>query len=54
MGPIAHGNALLSVAAVKEIRELKGHLSSRETAELFNVGKRTVLDIWSGKTWRNV
>jgi hypothetical protein len=49
-----HGNALLDVSIVKEIRELEGHMSARETAELFNVGKNTVLDIWRGRTWRNV
>lgn len=48
-----HGNSLLDVRTVTEIRELKGHLSASGVAELFNIGKSTVLDIWRGKTWRN-
>ncbi len=48
-----HGNSILDSAMVAEIRELKGLLSTREAAELFHVGKSTILDIWNGKTWRD-
>lgn len=49
-----HGNSRLDVRTVTEIRDLQGHLSSRGVAELFNVGQNTVLDIWRGRTWREI
>lgn len=49
-----HGNSLLDERTVNEIRDLEGHLPASGVAELFNVGKNTVLDIWRGRTWRKV
>jgi hypothetical protein len=50
--PAAHGNSRLTLEAVAEIRELKGHLSSGAVGELFGVHRNTVIDIWGGKAWR--
>ena len=47
-----HGNARLSAGEVAEIRELRGRFSVRAVADMFDVSKDTVHDIWSGKTWR--
>ena len=41
----------LTVEQVIEIRKLKGNMSKRKVANIFNVGSATIQDIWCGKTW---
>lgn len=47
-----HGNSRLTADDVAEIRSLKGRFSASFVADIFDIGKSTVLDIWRGKTWR--
>lgn len=47
-----HGNAKLTLTQVKAIRLMEGRLTARYVASLFGVGKQTILDIWSRRTWR--
>jgi hypothetical protein len=47
-----HGNSRLSLDLVKEIEEMRGRFSAAAVADMFDVGKSTVLDIWRKKTWR--
>lgn len=49
-----HGNAKLTVSDVQEIRVLKGKRSERNAAREYFVGRTTIRDIWSGKTWRKL
>ena len=48
------GNSKLSKESVLEIRNYKGSLSSRKVAQLYNISKTNVLDIWNGRIWRHV
>ena len=36
------------------IRTLQGKVSSRVAAELYNISKTNVLDIWNRKIWRHI
>lgn len=36
---------------VREIRQLRGHLSQREIAEMFGVSSGSISMIWSGRSW---
>jgi hypothetical protein len=45
------GNSKLKEHQVKAIRKLNGFFSSREVANLYNISKTNVLDIWNNKTW---
>ena len=49
-----HGNARLTAHDVAEIRTYQGRFSAREVSEMLSIGKSTVLDIWRGKTWREL
>jgi hypothetical protein len=37
---------------VEEIKTMRGRFSASVVAEVYGIGKNTVLDIWNGKTWR--
>ena len=50
----AHGNAKLDEYSVRHIRSMKGRISSRDMAQVYEVGRSTIRDIWKGRTWRNV
>jgi hypothetical protein len=47
-----HGNARLDWPLVEEIKTMRGRFSASVVAEVYGIGKNTVLDIWNGKTWR--
>jgi len=48
------GNSLYTEDCVRQVRSLKGSLSSRKVAALFNMSKTNVLDIWNYKIWRHL
>lgn len=50
----ACGNSKLTTSEVITIRELKGKLSSRKVAKLFNISKTNVLDIWNNNIWKGL
>ena len=51
--PTGENNAFHKLTAdeARAIRALRGQASSAKVAARFNVGKSTVKDIWSGKSW---
>jgi len=48
---VRNGKAILSEDQVREIKKLKGTLSERKIAALFNVSRATVNFILSGRNW---
>lgn len=48
------GNSKLTELEVFGIRSMQGKASSRVVAELYNISKTNVLDIWNNKIWRHV
>lgn len=48
------GSSKLNTEQVLYIRSLKGQLSSRKVAAMFNISKTNVLDIWNKKIWEHI
>lgn len=46
--------ARLTEAQVKDILFVKGNMSSRKAAALFQCSKTNILDIWNRKIWRHI
>lgn len=46
--------ATLSEKQVRDLRALKGFMSSRKAGEIFGCSKTNVLDIWNNKTWKHL
>ena len=46
--------ARLTESQVKDILSVKGDMSSREAAALFQCSKTNILDIWNRKIWRHI
>lgn len=44
--------AKLTLPQVKEIKKLKGHISSRQVAASYGVAHTTIQKIWRGEHWR--
>jgi hypothetical protein len=49
-----NGQAKLTAVKVRELRTLRGRMTQRMAADLFNVAKSTVASVWQGWTWRHV
>lgn len=52
--PTIGRNAKLSPLQVVNIKHCKGSISSARLGQLYGTSSTSVLDIWSGKTWRNL
>ena len=52
--PIPHESEFtkLSPDDIPKIRSLKGSMSSREVARMFNTSRTTIQKIWNGKRWK--
>ena len=46
--------AKLNETSVKAIRSCNGSMSSQTCANIFNISKTNVLDIWKNKIWKHV
>lgn len=49
-----NANHKLTVSQIKEIRSLKGKLTQKEIAKMFNVYHTTIEKIHNNKTWKHV
>lgn len=48
------GNSKLKESEVVNILSLKGSMASRAVAEMYNISKTNVLDIWNRKIWKDL
>lgn len=48
------GNSKLTKEEVFQIKSYLGVLSSRKVANIFNISKTNVLDIWKNKIWKHL
>lgn len=48
------GNSKLTQDSVLQIKKYLGVLSSRKVAQMFNISKTNVLDIWKNKIWKHL
>lgn len=47
-------NSKLTEQQVREIKKLKGQMSSRKVAPMYDINFNTVLGIWKGKLWQRI